>query len=133
MSWLPYIVLTILLLALMCGIGLIAVLGVDSNMLAGVGIGAVLGLAMMLLGWLTTLRSLRSGGKGSALGHALGGLLLRLVTLTGGFLLVAVTGIGNPAGFAIAFMLAVLAYLALQVVFAARSIKLPAATAAGAA
>lgn len=117
----------------MCGIGLIAVLGVDSNMLAGVGIGAVLGLAMMLLGWLTTLRSLRSGGKGSALGHALGGLLLRLVTLTGGFLLVAVTGIGNPAGFAIAFMLAVLAYLALQVVFAARSIKLPAATAAGAA
>ncbi|MBX3474141.1 MAG: hypothetical protein KF754_07140 [Planctomycetes bacterium] len=129
MSWLPYLVLSVLCVAALCGGGMIALMGVDGPMLVGVGIGAGLGLGMMLLGWFTTLKSLR-GGKPAALGHALGGFFLRLVVLTCGFFAVALTGAGNPAGFAIAFMLAVMAYLALQVVLAARTIQVPAVGAA---
>lgn len=100
------------------GVGVIALMGVDAHMLSGVATGAAAGLVLMAFGWFTTLKGINSGEYKHALGHVLGGFMLRLVVLTAGFLLLALTGWANPAGFAIAFLMAVMAYLAVQIMVA---------------
>jgi hypothetical protein len=107
-----------LTLIALCAILLISYMGVDAQMWRGISAGAAAGLALMSLGWFTTLKGLKAKDTTSAMGHMLGGFFLRLVILVSGLLALALTGWGDPAGFAIAFMMTVLVYLAMQILLA---------------
>lgn len=130
MSFLPYMVFAGLVMVLAVGGGAIALMGVDASMLRGAGAGLTAGLCLMTFSWFTTLKGIKAGEKKNAIGHVLGGFMLRLVVLTAGFFLLAFTGWGNAAGFAIAFLMAVMTYLALQILVAARQMQKSELTAA---
>ncbi|MCA8919180.1 MAG: hypothetical protein KDB32_08880 [Planctomycetes bacterium] len=130
MSFLPYIVLSGLAIVLTIGVGAIALMGVDVSMMRGVGAGVTAGLSLMVFSWFTTLKGLRAGERKNTLGHVLGGFGLRFVVLVGGFGLLAITRWGNPAGFAVAFLMAVMTYLALQILIVMRTLDKPEITAA---
>lgn len=121
MTWHSYLLSGLIVVVLLLGFGLVSLIGLDGRMWVGLAIGAAAGAGMMLFGWLTTLKALKSNGRRNALGHALGGFFLRLVVLVAGFAVLALTDVGNPAGFAVAFLMAVLVFLAIQVHFAAAS------------
>lgn len=123
MSFLPYMLFAGLVVMLALGVGVIAMLGVDGAMIGGVAAGAAAGLGLMAFGWFTTLKGIRAGEKKHALGHVLGGFMLRLVVLTAGFFLLAFTGWADPAGFAVAFLMAVMVYLAVQIMVALRGLE----------
>jgi hypothetical protein len=127
MTWLPYMLAAALALMIALGFGLLSLVGFDAFMWRGVGAGVTAGLCLMVFSWFTTLKSLKAGSRGNALGHALGGFMLRLVVLVAGFGLMAYTGWGNAVGFSIAFLLTVMAYLALQITVASKSMDKPVA------
>lgn len=121
MTWLPYMLVAGLAVMIALGFGLLSMVGFDALMWRGVGAGVTAGLCLMVFSWFTTLKSIKAGNRGNALGHALGGFFLRLIVLVAGFALMAYTAWGNAVGFAIAFLLTVMAYLALQITVASRS------------
>ena len=123
MSFLPYMVLAGLVVVLAVGCGAIALMGTDAFMARGAGAGAAAGLSLMAFSWFTTLKGIKARDKTNALGHILGGFMLRLVVLSAGFFLLAFTGWGHAGGFAIAFLMAVMTYLALQILVAARNMQ----------
>jgi hypothetical protein len=112
-----------LALVLLLAIALLAHLGVDARMWRGISTGAAAGLVLFSFSWFTTLKGLKSRGRKDALGHLLGGFLARLVVLAGGLLVLGITGWGNPVGFAIAFLMVLLLYLALQVMVALKDMQ----------
>ena len=114
----PYMLFAGLAVVLAVGVGAIALMGFDAHMMSGVATGAAAGLILMVFAWFTTLKGLNAGDVKHALGHVLGGFMLRLVVLTVGFVLLYVTGWANPAGFVIAFLMAVMVYLAVQILVA---------------
>jgi hypothetical protein len=121
LSFVPYIVISGLVAVLLLGVLLLTYLGVDAGMWRGISTGAAAGLVLFTFSWYTTLKGLKSKGRKDALGHMLGGFLVRLVVLTGGILTLALTGWGNPVGFALAFLMVLLVYLGLQVMIAVKN------------
>lgn len=130
MSFLPYMILAGLVVVLAVGCAAIALMGVDASMIRGAGAGVAAGLSLMVFSWFTTLKGIKASEKKNVIGHVLGGFMLRLVVLTAGFFLLALTGWGHAGGFAIAFLMAVMTYLALQILVAARNMQGPELTAA---
>lgn len=116
-------VLAGLVVVLAVGCAAIALMGIDVSMMRGAGSGAMAGICLMVFSWFTTLKGIKSGEKKNAIGHVLGGFMLRLVVLATGFFLLALTGWGHAGGFAIAFLMAVMTYLALQILVAARNMR----------
>lgn len=123
MSWQPYAIAGLLVVALAAAGALVALLGVDSSMILGLAGGALLGGGLAAFGVWSLKRSLAQPARKLALGHVYGGFMLRLVVLCAGFFTLVATGWANPAGFAVAFMLTVLVNLGLQVTLTARSLE----------
>jgi hypothetical protein len=121
-SFLPYALVAGLVVMLAICVGAIALMGVDAHMLNGVVTGAAAGLILMVFAWFTTLKGINSGDTKHALGHVLGGFMLRLVALTAGIFLLHLTGWANAAGFALAFLMTVMVYLAAQIMVALKRI-----------
>lgn len=120
MTWQLYAVAALVIAVLAVTGGAVALLGLDAFMLRGLAAGAVLGLGMMVFAAFTTRRAMRETGKAAMLGHVYGGFGLRVVVLVTGFLALALTGWGNPAGFALAFLAGVMVSLGLNVLRFAR-------------
>jgi hypothetical protein len=84
--------------------GVVALLGLDGQMVIGVAAGMIAGAGLTLLGGRGLSRALRHTKKGALIVHIYGGFLLRLMLLVAGFLALASSGVANPVGFAVAFL-----------------------------
>ncbi|MBX3461076.1 MAG: hypothetical protein KF696_14110 [Planctomycetes bacterium] len=115
MSWQPYAMAAFALLVTGAVVLLLAVAEFDRGMVYGAGIGFGVALLLMLFNEFTTRAAFRDPRKAAALGHVLGGFLLRMVALAVGFFVLAFTGAGSPVMFALAFFAGVLLSLGLQV------------------
>jgi hypothetical protein len=78
--------------------------GMDAQMGVGVGAGLFAGLGLTLLGGRSLSRALNNGSKSAVMTHLFGGFVLRLALLVVGFFAFAFSGLGNPVGFAVAFL-----------------------------
>lgn len=132
MSWQPYAMAAFALVVTGAVVALLAAAEFDRGMVYGAGIGFGVAMLLMLFNEFTTRAAFRDPRKAAALGHVLGGFLLRMVALAVGFLLLAFTGMGSPVMFALAFFAGVLLSLGLQVYRYGRGPR-PAATGAQAA
>ena len=126
MNWQPYALAAFAVMALAAA----AITGWyfqwNDKILIGMGAGAGLGLGLMAFGLINLRRALRETDKSAALGHAMGGFLLRLVTLASGAGVLFFTGWGNPAGFAVSFLVTVMLYLGAQTMMVQNSMQPPA-------
>lgn len=92
----------------------------DGDGARGAGIGALLGLLNLGVGYLVTRRSLRHGMK-SAMATLAGGFIARLFVVASLMLLFRRTEAVDPAAFALTFMVFFFAYLGLEMVLVERS------------
>lgn len=123
MKWQPYALGALAVMALAAAVLTGWYFHWNDKILVGMGAGIGLGLMLMIFGLVTLRRSLRETDKSAALGHAMGGFMLRLVTLACGAGVLLYTGWGNPAGFAISFLVTVMLYLGLQVWLVQNSLR----------
>jgi hypothetical protein len=98
-------------------------LGADRQLVLGLAAGGVLGFGLTLLGGVSIGRAIRRGGKGAALTHIYGGIVLRLALLVIGFMVLAATGWASPVGYALAFFGGVVAAMLRQVVVFVREAR----------
>ena len=115
MSLAPYMIAAGLVLLL--GVSVFLLSSIESepaHMWIGVGTGAIMGVMLMAIGWFTTLKGVNATTKKNAISHMVGGFFLRFVILVVGIFALAFTGWGHPAGFALAFLLAVMSYLGIR-------------------
>ncbi len=115
MTWQPYAVAAFAVLVTGAVVALLALTGFDRDMVAGAGIGFGVALALMMFNEFTTRAAFRDPHKKAALGHVLGGFLLRMVTLAVGFFTLVFSGVASPIMFALAFFAGVSISLGLQV------------------
>lgn len=108
-------------LILLMGGACVLFVRLDGPGLAGIGIGAALGLLNLAVGAWVTTRSLQRGMK-SALGTLLGGFLVRLVLVA--VLVVVFHRIDSvdEVAFALTFLTFFFGYLALEVVLVERAL-----------
>lgn len=104
-------------------VGLLALTGFEPSFVLGAGIGLGASLLLLAMSELTTRLALRENRRSAAMGHVLGGFLLRIVVLGVGFVVLAFTGFANPAAFALALLGGVLLTLGLQVFRTVRDIE----------
>ncbi|MCB9932848.1 MAG: hypothetical protein H6841_05425 [Planctomycetes bacterium] len=123
MTWQPYAMAAFAVVVLAALFGLAALTGFEHGFTLGAAIGFGASLVLMLLNEVTTRLALKEQSKTAAMGHILGGFLLRIVVLAAGFLALAFTGFANPAAFALAFLGGVLLMLGVQVFRTARGIQ----------
>ncbi|MCA1847054.1 MAG: ATP synthase subunit I [Actinobacteria bacterium] len=107
-------------------IGLLLVVAIafvkpDGEGALGAGIGAVLGLLNLALGYVVTRRSLRHGMK-SAMTTLAGGFIARLLVVVGLMLAFRRTGSVDPAAFALTFLVFFFVYLGLEMIMVERSL-----------
>ncbi|MCA8910197.1 MAG: hypothetical protein KDB82_00710 [Planctomycetes bacterium] len=114
MTWQLYAVVALVVLALAAVGGVVAVLGLDGHMVAGLAAGIGLALPLMIFGHFNMKRAMRSDSQSAMMGHIYGGFGLRLVLLVVGFFALAFSGLASPAGFAVAFMAGVVLSLGWQ-------------------
>ena len=98
------------------------VIELDGAGLAGVAVGAGLGLLNLVVGSWVTLRSLRKGMK-SAMRTLLGGFLVRLLLVACLVVAFQRTGAVDAVAFALSFMVFFFAYLGLEVLLVERSLN----------
>jgi len=94
----------------------------DSAGLAGMAIGAALGLVNMAVSYKLAARSLKQGMK-SAMAVLLGGFFARLVALATLILLFQKTPSIDATSFALAFMILFFANLLLEILLVSRSLR----------
>ncbi|MBK9975944.1 MAG: hypothetical protein IPP14_14320 [Planctomycetes bacterium] len=124
MTWQLYAVAAMGLGVIAVAMAAVMLIGLDTDMAIGLGAGVAVSVPMMLFSAMTAGRALRENDKSAMLGHLMGGFGLRLVVLVIGFGAIGLTGWGNPAGFAIAFLVGVVLMLGLNVLRFARGMKL---------
>lgn len=133
MTWQLYAVVALVILALAAVGGVVALLGLDGPMIAGLATGFGLALPLMIFGHYNTKRAMRSDSQSAMMGHIYGGFGLRLVVLVVGFFALSFSGLGSPAGFAVAFMAGVVVSLGWQMLtFVKETLRKQQATAAAA-
>ncbi|MCC6572552.1 MAG: hypothetical protein IT462_02060 [Planctomycetes bacterium] len=123
MKWQPYALGALAVVALAVAVLTGAYFQWDPKILVGMGAGTFLGLLLMGFGLLNLRKALKETNKEAALGHAMGGFMLRLVTLVCGTGVLIYTGWGNPAGFVISFFVTVLVYLGVQTLWVQESLR----------
>jgi len=94
----------------------------DADGLAGAGVGALLGLVNLAVGYLLTRRSRRRGMK-SAMRTLLGGLFARLLALVVLTLAFQRTEAVDAVAFALTFMVFFFVYLGLEVLLVERTLS----------
>jgi hypothetical protein len=94
----------------------IAWLGLDQQMAAGLAAGLIAGVGLTLLGGRGLGRALRHERKNALIVQLYGGFFLRMVLLVVGFGVLYVTGAANPVGFAVAFLVGAVLALFHQVI-----------------
>ncbi|MCB9894836.1 MAG: hypothetical protein H6839_10325 [Planctomycetes bacterium] len=114
MTWQLYAVAALTLIVLATVAAVVWMLGLDGQMAVGLGAGIALSVPMMLFSHMNMKRAMRSETRAATMGHIYGGFGLRLVVLVLGFFALAFTGLGSPAGFAVAFMAGVVLSLGWQ-------------------
>jgi hypothetical protein len=102
---------------------LLALSGFEPGVVAGGVIGFVAALLLLIFNEFTTRRALKERARNAALGHVVGGFALRLVVLAVGFFTLALTGLANPASFALSFLAGVMLILGWQVYRVSREIS----------
>ncbi len=117
MAWLPYMIVSGLVLLGGASAAMLSLINTPPDHLwKGIAVGGGMGVVLMAIGWYTTLKGVNSATKKDAIGHMVGGFFLRFLILVVGIFALAFTGWGHPAGFALAFLLAVMCYLGLRTI-----------------
>jgi hypothetical protein len=104
------------LVALGCAVVVATSAGVSQPLALGAGIGVTAAVLLMLLHEANLKRSLKSNSRSLMMGQILGGFLARLAVLVAGFFSLAVSGLGSPVAYALAFLAGVVVMLGVQVV-----------------
>lgn len=117
MAWVSYMVIAGLVLLAGASAAMLSLINTSpEHMWNGIAVGGGMGIVLMAINWFTTRKGVNSATKKDAIGHMVGGFFLRLLILVVGILALASTGWGHPAGFALAFLLAVMCYLGLRTI-----------------
>ena len=103
-------------------VALLVLVDFDRAGLFGIGIGAGLGIANLVLGSWVTLRALKRGLK-SAMRILLGGFFLRLLAVTALILAFQRTAAVDVVAFALTFMVFFFLYLGVEVFLVERSLN----------
>jgi hypothetical protein len=98
----------------------LAFVKLDRDGTRGALIGAGLGLVNLVVGYLTTRRSLRKG-MNSAMATLAGGFIARLFVVAGLMIFFRRTGSVDPAAFALTFLVFFFAYLGVEMLLVERS------------
>ncbi|MHC4937595.1 MAG: hypothetical protein ACYTHK_01340 [Planctomycetota bacterium] len=107
---------------ILLGVALFMAVDFDGPGLAGIGIGAAIGLLNLVVGLWLTSRALRVGGK-SVLRTMLGGFFARFVTLAVLIVVFHSMEAVNEIGFGITFMIFFMIFMGLEVRLVEKSLR----------